>query len=152
MQFATTEIFLEFPVPFQWSIEDISNCVLNWLLSTNETDQFSMVGVMSSNQFTSLIAGCLAPRLATPFKALVFAASSLRNASHFQNAGNLADLLPFAECAGFQVPKQLEQHISPRKFGSLPVIARLSLFLVLTGSIISVKYYQQFMEVWFSSN
>jgi hypothetical protein len=128
-QFATAEVRLDFPVPFSWSIDETSACVLNWLLSPTEMNQFSMVGVMSSTRFLLLIQAYLGKQLAGLFKVLIFATSTFRNASHFQSTGNLAALLPFAQFAGARLLKQLEQHVNPRRFGKLSVGARLALFL-----------------------
>jgi len=149
MEFANSEVQLAFSVPFQYSIEEIADFVLKWLLSTDSTHRFSMVGVMSSMEFASVIASHLGSELATYFKTLIHTASTLRNASHIQATDFLVELLPFVEISGFQLLKQLEQLVSPRKFGGLSVKARLALFLVLIGTIISAKYYQQFIEVCF---
>ena len=149
MEFANSEVSLSFSVPFQYSIEEIADFVLKWLLSTESTHQFSMVGAMSSVEFTSVIASHLGSELATYFKTLIYTASHLRNSSHIQTVERLVVLLPCVEFSGFQLLKQLEQLVSPRKFGRLSVKARLALFLVLIGTIISAKYYQQFTEVCF---
>ena len=149
MEFTNAKVQLAFSVPFQYNIEEIADCVLKWLLSTDSTHRFSMVGVMSSMQFASVIASHLAPELATYFKTLIYAASNLRNSSHIQATDFLVALLPLVESSGFQLLKQLEQLVSLRKFGGLSVKARLALFVVLIGTIISAKYYQQFIEVCF---
>src|SRR2546423_8748728 len=149
MEFANSEVCLEFSVPFQYSIEEIADFVLKWLLSTDSTHQFSMVGIMSSVEFASVIASHLGKELATYFKTLIYTVSRLRDSSHIQAIDFLVGLLPCVEFSGFQLLKQLEQLVSPRKFGRLSVKARLALFLVLIGTIISAKYHQQFIEVCF---
>jgi len=144
--FGNCKVDLGFPVPFQWDIQHISNCLSKWLVSDGQVDHFSVVGVMSSTEFSSVIANCLGKRLATAFKALIYSASTLRSLlAPSQHA--LEELSLVTDYAGFQILHQLESHISPRKFKLLSLPARLGLFLVLTGSIIATKYYQEFVKV-----
>jgi hypothetical protein len=104
-----------------------------------------MVGVMSSTEFTSVIANCLGKRLAANFKALMFSTSTLRN-SPPPDEEIQTELSFVADYAGFQIVNQLEKHIASRKF-KLSHPTRLGLFLVLVGSIIATKYYQEFVQV-----
>jgi hypothetical protein len=102
------------------------------------------VGVMSSTEFASVITNCLGKRVAANFKALMFSTSTLRNSPG--PSQTWTDLSFVADYAGSQILHQLEKHISSRKFRlSLPT--RLGLFLVLVGSVIATKYYQEFVQV-----
>ena len=133
-----------FQLPFQWNVQDIANYVSTWLVSDPQVGHFSIVGVMSSTEFASVITDCLGKSVAANFKALMFSTSALRNLPGPRNAR--AELSLVAEYAGFQILHQLGKHISSRKFkSSLPT--RLGLFLVLVGSVIAAKYYQEFVQV-----
>jgi len=143
--FTSRQPRLMFQVPFQWTVHDISNYVSTWLVSGSQVDDFSMVGVMSSTEFTSVITKCLGKKLATNFKALMFSTSTLRNSLAPSNQA-LAELSFVADYAGFQILNQLEKHITSRK-SKLSSSTQLGLFLVLVGSIIATKYYQEFVQV-----
>lgn len=143
--FANGEVSLRFRVPFQWSVQDISNYVSTWLVSDGQVDHFSMVGVMSSTEFASVITNCLGKGLAANFKALMVSTSALRISSG-SSKQDLAEFSFVADYACFQILNQLEKHIASRKF-KLSRPTQLGLFLVLVGSIIATKYYQDFVQV-----
>ncbi len=143
--FANGEVCLMFRVPFQWSLQDIAQYVSTWLVSGDQVDRFSIVGVMSSTELASIITNCLGKRVAANFKALMFSTSTLRN-SPAPSMQARAELSFVADYAGFQLLNQLEKHISSRKF-KLSLPTGLGLFLVLVGSVIATKYYQEFVQV-----
>jgi hypothetical protein len=142
--FANGEVHLMFRVPFQWNVQDIANYLSTWLVSDGQVDNFSIVGVMSSTEFASVITNCLGKGIAANFKALMFSTSTLRNSPGPSRAWT--ELSFVADYAGSQILHQLEKHISSRKF-KLSLPTRLGLFLVLVGSVIATKYYEEFVQV-----
>jgi hypothetical protein len=145
--FAQTKIHLSFTVPFQFKINKIADHMLKWLLSTENSHAFSVVGVMSSIESASVIQDHLGSQVAAHFKAVIYGASSLRHLSFLEETGYLSQLLRVVDSSGFHLLKQLEQLVSPQGCRRLTIEARLALLLLLIGTIISVKYYEKFIEV-----
>jgi len=133
-------------MPFQWTIQDISNYASSWLTSKRHFDNVSMVTVMCSAEFALLVADCLGTELATTFHALIFTTSLFRS-GNFGCPHCLEEASSIVNYAGFKILGQLEYLTSSRKFKLLPLPSRLGLFLVLIGSIIATTYHQNLADV-----
>jgi len=133
-------------MPFQWTIQDVSNYVSSWLTSKRQFNNISMVAVMCSAEFALVIADCLGAKLAMTFHALIISTSLLRS-GNICCPHSLEEGSSVINYAGFEILRQLEYLISSRKFKLLSLPPRLGLFLVLIGSIIATTYHRNLVDV-----
>src|SRR5947207_7445019 len=74
-----TDVDLGFVIPFDWQIESMYNYFATWLVTESESPTASVVGVVSSAKFCSIISQFVDLSLAKTFNLLIYSASVLYN-------------------------------------------------------------------------
>jgi hypothetical protein len=136
-----SDVHMSFAIPFDWEIESMYKHFAHWLVTESESPVASVVGIMSSTKFCSLITQFVGPSLAKAFKLLIYATSVLYNDHEsFEEQYRAEDLTNFAGYAGDNVVRSLEALLEPNTLAQSPRQKLGTVFLILLGTIIVTGY------------
>ena len=108
------------------------------------TSSMSRIGVISSAQFQLLISNFLGDELSESLRILVETSSVLYNTSTGVYAGyTLIDLEKLLSFSGTRVLQHLERALNVKALAHASVEVLQSLFIALTGSILSISYMRE---------
>jgi len=129
-----------FDVPFEWNIESLTDFLSKWLVEDVHVGELSIVGIMSTSNFTSILSSNIGSKLSELCRILIYSVSCLRNVK--TDPEETRFIRAVSNYAGVGVIRQLDALLSVRNLATLSQPKAFSLFAVLLATIISVRYFE----------
>lgn len=89
--FSGINIDLQFNVPFEWSIDALSESLATWLICEDALLSTSKAGILSSTECAALSSLYLSPLLGLCSRIFIFAASLLHNSPRLEDLDRYKD-------------------------------------------------------------
>jgi hypothetical protein len=137
-EYRKADVSLAFDVPFDWNVQSMSRFFAKWVVDNDQAQELSVVGIMSTTNFASILSTLVGTRVSELSKAFIYSVSCLRNVDLPPQAARY--VLAVANCVGAEVIRELDALVSVRNLAKLSQPKLFGLFALLLATIIAVQY------------
>ncbi|KAI9778066.1 MAG: hypothetical protein M1839_008370, partial [Geoglossum umbratile] len=128
-------------IPFEWEIESMSAYIARWFITDLEPLGVSVVGIMSSAKFCSVLSQFANPSLTNAFRRLICATSILTiEEQPFGYQSIEEGSIKLIAREGTLVLRSLEAMLEPKALSQASQRKLGTIFIILVGTLIAIGY------------